>query len=178
MSKPLKFVGLCGSLRKASRNAGLLRYAGSHVPEGVTFEFAEVGDLPFYNGDITEKPAAVQRLVEQLKSADALVIACPEYNYSMAPALKNALDWASREAESPLAGKPLAIMGAGGGMGTSRAQYHLRQTCVFLDLRPLNKPEVFANAFSASFNEAGDLVDEKLQELIRQQLQVLATAAG
>ncbi|MBE9608122.1 NADPH-dependent FMN reductase [Chitinilyticum piscinae] len=176
MSKPLKFVGLCGSLRKASRNAGLLRYAGSHVPDGVSFEVAEVGDLPFYNGDIAEKPAAVQRLVEQLRSADALVIACPEYNYSMAPALKNALDWASREAESPLAGKPLAIMGAGGGMGTSRAQYHLRQTCVFLDLRPLNKPEVFANAFTASFNEAGDLVDEKLQELIRQQLQVLAAA--
>ena len=176
MSKPLKIVGLCGSLRKASRNAGLLRYAGSHVPEGVTFEFAEVGDLPFYNGDITEKPAAVQRLVEQLKSADALVIACPEYNYSMAPALKNALDWASREAESPLAGKPLAIMGAGGGMGTSRAQYHLRQTCVFLDLRPLNRPEVFSNAFGAAFNEAGDPVDEKLQALIRQQMQALAAA--
>ena len=169
-------MGLCGSLRKASRNAGLLRFAATHLPAGVSFERAEVGDLPFYNADLAEKPAAVSRVVEQLRRADALVIACPEYNYSMAPALKNALDWASREAESPLAGKPLAIMGAGGGMGTSRAQYHLRQTCVFLDLRPLNRPEVFSNALGAAFNEAGDPVDEKLQALIRQQMQALAAA--
>ncbi len=176
MTQELKFVGLCGSLRKASRNAGLLRFAAAHLPDGVTFERAEVGDLPFYNADLAEKPASVLRLVEQLRRADALVIACPEYNYSMAPALKNALDWASREAQSPLAGKPLAIMGGGGGMGTSRAQYHLRQTCVFLDLRPLNRPEVFSNAFGASFDEAGDPVDEKLQALIRQQMQALAAA--
>lgn len=176
MTQALKFVGMTGSLRKASRNAGLLRFAAANLPDGVGFELAEVGDLPFYNADLTEKPASVQRLLAQLRSAQALVIACTEYNYSMAPALKNALDWASREAESPLAGKPLAIMGAGGGMGTSRAQYHLRQTCVFLDLRPLNRPEVFANAFSASFNDAGDLVDEKLQALIRQQMQALAAA--
>ncbi len=176
MTRELKFVGLCGSLRKASRNAGLLRFAAANLPAGVNFERAEVGDLPFYNADLVEKPAVVSRLVEQLRRADALVIACPEYNYSMAPALKNALDWASRESESPLAGKPLAIMGAGGGMGTSRAQYHLRQTCVFLDLRPLNRPEVFSNAFGAGFNEAGDPVDEKLQALIRQQMQALAAA--
>ena len=176
MIQELKFVGLCGSLRRASRNAGLLRFAAANVPAGVSFERAEVGDLPFYNADLAEKPAAVSRLLEQLRRADALVIACPEYNYSMAPALKNALDWASREAQSPLAGKPLAIMGAGGGMGTSRAQYHLRQTCVFLDLRPLNRPEVFSNAFGASFDEAGDPVDEKLQALIRQQMQALAAA--
>lgn len=176
MTRELNFVGLCGSLRKASRNAGLLRFAAANLPDGVRYERVEVGDLPFYNADLAEKPAAVLRLVEQLRRADALVIACPEYNYSMAPALKNALDWASREAESPLAGKPLAIMGAGGGMGTSRAQYHLRQTCVFLDLRPLNRPEVFSNAFGAGFNEAGDLLDEKLQASIRQQLQALAAA--
>lgn len=176
MTRELKFVGLCGSLRKASRNAGLLRFAAANVPAGVNFERAEVGDLPFYNADLAEKPAAVSRLLEQLRRADALVIACPEYNYSMAPALKNALDWASREAQSPLAGKPLAIMGAGGGMGTSRAQYHLRQTCVFLDLRPLNRPEVFSNAFGASFDEAGNPVDEKLQALIREQMQALAAA--
>ncbi len=79
-------MGLCGSLRKASRNAGLLRFAATHLPAGVSFERAEVGDLPFYNADLAEKPAAVLRLVEQLRRADALVIACPEYNYSMAPA--------------------------------------------------------------------------------------------
>jgi chromate reductase len=88
--------------------------------------------VPFYNADITDKPAAVQQLLAQLAQADALLLACPEYNYSMAPALKNALDWASREPDNKLlAGKAVAILGAGGGMGTSRAQYHLRQSCVF-----------------------------------------------
>ena len=88
-------------------------------------------------------------------------------NYSIAPALKNALDWVSREPDcAPFNGKPVAIMGAGGGMGTSRAQYHLRQVCVYLNLRPVNKPEVFSNAFSASFNESGDLIDPSLQQQV------------
>ena len=105
---------------------------------------------------------------------DALVLACTEYNYSLAPALKNILDWASREPDHALlAGKPVAIMGAGGGMGTSRAQYHLRQVCVFLDLRPLNKPEVFANAFAGGFDADGNLIDEKLTHLIGEQMRVL-----
>jgi chromate reductase len=57
----------------------------------------------------------------------------------------------------------VAILGAGGGMGTSRAQYHLRQSCVYLDLHPLNKPEVFANAFAGGFDAEGNLTDERLQ---------------
>ena len=108
-------------------------------------------------------------------AADALVLACPEYNYSIAPALKNIIDWASREPDNALlAGKPVAIMGAGGGMGTSRAQYHLRQVCVFLDLHPLNKPEVFANAFAGGFDADGNLTDEKIAANIAQQLAALA----
>ena len=172
----LKFVGICGSLRRQSTNRGLLRAAQAGLPAGVSLDVVDLSDVPFYNADLADKPDSVKRVLAQIGAADAVVFACPEYNYSMAPALKNALDWASREAESPLAGKPLAIMGAGGGMGTSRAQYHLRQTCVFLDLRPLNRPEVFSNAFGAAFNEAGDPVDEKLQALIRQQMQALAAA--
>jgi chromate reductase len=118
----------------------------------------------------------VRRVLAQIGDADALVLASTEYNYSMAPALKNILDWASREPDNALlAGKPVAIMGAGGGMGTSRAQYHLRQVCVFLDLRPLNKPEVFANAFSGSFDPDGNLVDDKLRQLIADQMRALAT---
>jgi chromate reductase len=137
-------------------------------------EIADLGDVPFYNQDITERPAAVSRVLAQIGAADALVLASTEYNYSMAPALKNILDWASREPDNALlAGKPVAILGAGGGMGTSRAQYHLRQVCVFLDLRPLNKPEVFANAFSASFDADGNLVDEKLTGLVRDQMRAL-----
>ena len=103
------------------------------------------------------------------------MLASTEYNYSLAPALKNILDWASREPDNALlAGKPAAIMGAGGGMGTSRAQYHLRQVCVFLDLHPLNKPEVFANAFAGAFDGDGNLTDERLQKLVADQMKALA----
>lgn len=130
----------------------------------------------FYDADILVTPAAVERIVEQAKKADALVFACAEYNYSIAPALKNILDWLSRNSDNTLlSGKPVAIMGAGGGMGTSRAQYHLRQVCVYLNLHPLNKPEVFCNAFAGGFNEQGELIDEKTQALIVDMLDALVT---
>lgn len=175
----LKVLAICGSLRRASTNMGLLRYAKAHAPAGVEITIADLSSIPFYNADITDKPAAVQQLLAQLAQADALLLACPEYNYSMAPALKNALDWASREPENKLlAGKAVAILGTGGGMGSSRAQYHLRQSCVFLDLHPLNKPEVFANAFAGGFDAEGNLTDERLQGLVQQQLAALQALAG
>ena len=105
--------------------------------------------------------------------------ACPEYNYSIAPALKNALDWASREPNNHLlAGKAAAMMGAGGGMGTSRAQYHLRQVGVYLDLHFVNKPEVFVNAFApTSFDADGLLVDTRIQQSIEAQCLALVQLA-
>ena len=161
--RELKLLGICGSLRRQSTNAGLLRAAMAELPEGVTMEIADLSAVPFYNADIAEKPAAVKQLLAQIGAADALVLACPEYNYSMAPAMKNALDWASREPDNALlAGKAIAIMGAGGGMGTSRAQYHLRQVCVYLNLHVLNKPELFSNAFTPAFADSGDVQDEAL----------------
>lgn len=170
----IKFLGISGSLRKASTNHGLLRAAQARLPEGVSLEFADLGDIPFYNQDIAEKPASILRVFGQIQAADALVLACPEYNYSLAPALKNILDWVSREpGNSLLSGKPVAILGAGGGMGTSRAQYHLRQVCVCLNLHPLNKPEVFANAFAGAFDAQGNLLDETLKNLIGEQMQAL-----
>ena len=169
-----KVLGICGSLRRFSTNMGLLRYARDHAPAGMEIEIADLSDVPFYNADITEKPEAVQTLLRQMQQADALLFGCPEYNYSIAPPLKNALDWASREPDNDLlAGKPAAIMGAGGGMGTSRAQYHLRQVGVFLDLHFINKPEIFCNAKSDSFDSNGDLVDERIQGLVLQQLNAL-----
>jgi chromate reductase len=174
-----RFLGIAGSLRQKSTNKGMLRAAQANLPEGVGMECADLSDIPFYNADLQEKPAAVRRVLEQVGKSDALILACTEYNYSMAPALKNILDWASREPNNALlAGKAVAIMGAGGGMGTSRAQYHLRQVCVFLDLQPLNKPEVFANAFAGAFDAEGNLTDEKLIRLISDQMQALANKAG
>lgn len=173
--RELKFLGICGSLRRQSTNAGLLRAAMAELPEGVSLEIADLSAVPFYNADLIEKPAAVQRLLDQIGAADALVLACPEYNYSIAPALKNALDWASREPDNALlSGKAAAILGAGGGMGTSRAQYHLRQVSVFLNLHLLNKPEVFANAFAGAFDADGNLTDAKLIQQVAAQMQALA----
>jgi chromate reductase len=173
--RELKLLGICGSLRRQSTNAGLLRAAMAELPEGVSMEIADLSEVPFYNADLGSKPLAVDKLLAQMGAADALVLACPEYNYSIAPALKNALDWASREPNNVLlAGKPAAILGAGGGMGTSRAQYHLRQVCVFLDLHPLNKPEVFANAFVGAFDADGNLTDAKLIQQVAAQMQALA----
>lgn len=170
----MNILAICGSLRKKSTNMGLLRYAQAQAPAGSSIAIADLSAVPFFNADLTEKPAAVIELLQQLEKADALIFGCPEYNYSIAPALKNALDWASREPDNKLlSGKAVALMGAGGGMGTSRAQYHLRQVCVYLNLHPLNKPEVFANAFSGAFDADGNLVDEKIQGTINTQLTAL-----
>ncbi len=170
----MKFLAICGSLRKKSNNLGMLRFAQTHAPEGVSIEIAELSDVPFYNADLTEKPAAAVKLLAQIAEADALILGCTEYNYSIAPALKNALDWASREPDNNLlSGKPAALMGAGGGMGTSRSQYHMRQVCVFLNMHPLNKPEVFANAFANTFDDQGNLIDSKIQANIIAQLEAL-----
>ena len=117
-------------------------------------------------------PLALQRTLGLAIACLAPLLSCAA---ELAPALKNILDWASREPNNALlAGKPVAILGAGGGMGTSRAQYHLRQVCVYLDLHPLNKPEVFANAFAGGFSADGDLTDERIAGLITEQMQALA----
>jgi chromate reductase len=173
--KKLNVLGISGSLRKASTNRGLLRWAQSCAPEGMTIELADLSQIPFFNADRADnKPEAVLTLMNQAERADALLLACAEYNYSLAPALKNALDWLSRAPDNCLlAGKPLAIMSSGGGQGGARAQYHLRQVCVFLNLHPLNKPEIFCNAFSGSFDEEGNLIDTRVQELVEAQLNAL-----
>ena len=170
----LTFIGISGSLRRASRNTGLLRCCAAHLPQGVRMEIADISALPFYNQDI-EKPQAVKDLVARVTAADALVLACPEYNYSLAPALKNALDWLSREPDlAPLTGKTACIVGAGGGMGTSRSQYYLRQVCVYLNLHMLNKPELFSNAFTACFDDHGNVQDEGLAKQAADVMQGLA----
>ncbi len=178
MSK-LHILGICGSLRAKSHNRTLLSYAGTKLPEGVSLSIADLADVPFFNADISVKPAAVEKLLAEFARADAFWFACPEYNYSIAPALKNALDWASREPNNHLvAGKAAAIMGAGGGMGTSRAQYHLRQVGVYLDLHFVNRPEVFVNAFApTSFDANGLLIDSRIQQSIEAQCLALVQLA-
>ena len=169
----LEFLGICGSLRKASRNMGLLRKAKELMPQGSFLTIADISAIPFYNEDI-EKPDSVKRLVELGDRAAGWVFASPEYNYSLAPALKNAIDWLSREPGiKPFFGKPGAVMGAGGGMGTSRSQNHLRQVCVYLNMHLVEKPEFFSNAFSPAFNAEGNLVDATLTTQLEALMQAL-----
>lgn len=172
----IHLLGICGSLRQASHNKTLLLEASRSLPAGVSMEIADLAEVPFFNADLSEQPAAVSALLAAFNRADGLVLACPEYNYSIAPALKNALDWASRAPDNQLlAGKAAAVLGAGGGMGTSRAQYHLRQVGVYLDLHFVNKPEVFVNAFAGTFAADGSLQDDKVKALISQLMMALVT---
>jgi chromate reductase len=174
---PIRVVGISGSLRAGSYNSAALRAAVALAPDGMTIETAAIGDLPLYNDDVRAAgyPAAVQRFRDQLSAADAILFVTPEYNYSIPGVLKNAIDWASRPPSQPFDNKPVAIMGASGGvLGTARAQYQLRQMLVFLNAFPLNKPEVMIGAAQSKFDEAGTLTDEPTKEFIRTLLAALA----
>ena len=173
----IKVLAMCGSLRKGSYNMAALRIAIAQKPPGMTIEVADISQIPLYNEDVRQQgfPPPVETLRGQIKAADALLFACPEYNYSMSGVLKNAIDWASRPPDQPFAGKPCAMFGAGAGMaGTARAQYDLRRSCVFLDMHPLNKPEIFIGQAQTKFDENGNLTDEMARNLLRDQLIALA----
>jgi len=165
----IEILAFCGSLRRKSYNRLALQAAIELTPANMRISTTEIGDIPLYNDDIREQgfPSAVEQLGERIHAADALLFVTPEYNYSVPGVLKNAIDWVSRLPNQPCAGKPVAIMGASGGMlGTARAQYHLRQICVFLDMHPINRPEVMIGSAQSKFDESGKLHDAKTRELI------------
>jgi chromate reductase len=177
MAPPLKVVALSGSLRAASYNTAALRAAQALALDGMTIEIASIADIPFYDADVQAQgfPASVVALGEQIRAADAVLIASPEYNYSVPGGLKNAIDWISRLPDQPFAGKPVAMIGASMSLlGAARAQYHLRQIFVFLDALPINKPEVFITQAQLKFDATGRLTDEPTRGFIRQLLQSLA----
>ena len=172
----VKVLGMCGSLRKSSFNRAALRAAAELLPDGMTLTVADIAAIPLYNEDVRQAgfPPPVQSLREAIAAADALLFATPEYNYSMPGVLKNAIDWASRPPDQPFNGKPVAIMGATAGLwGTSRAQYHLRQSCVFLNMLPINKPEVLIAQAANKFDAEGRLTDQSTRDLIAQLLVAL-----
>jgi len=176
MSKSFKILGIPGSLRAASYNHAALRAAKELVPPGVSMEIATLAGIPPFNEDVEgQPPQAVVELKQRIRAADAILIATPEYNYSIPGVLKNAIDWASRPyGDSAWSGKPVAVLGASiGALGTARAQYHLRQVFVFLDMHPLNQPEGMIAKAGERFDESGRLTDEKTRELIGAQLQKL-----
>ena len=165
----IKVLAMVGSLRQGSYNKLALRAAIELKPAGMEIETADIGVLPLYNDDVREAgyPPPVQKLREQVKAADALLFVTPEYNYSVPGVLKNAIDWCSRPPEQPLDGKPAAIMGASTGrLGTARAQYHLRQICVFVNVLPVNRPEVMLSGAAKLFDADGRLTDESTRKFI------------
>jgi chromate reductase len=178
MAGTIRILGLAGSLRKNSYNRSALRAAQELVPEEAVLETHELDGIPPYNQDLENPaPEAVQRLKAKVRAADAILFVTPEYNYSVSGVLKNAIDWASRPyGDNPWDGKPCAIMGASVGMlGTARAQYHLRQMCVFLNMFPLNRPEVMIANAAEKFDAQGNLTDAKTRQKIQEQLRALAS---
>ncbi|KAG5227713.1 NADPH:QUINONE OXIDOREDUCTASE family protein [Salix suchowensis] len=147
----IKVAALCGSLRKGSFNRGLLRSAiqlSKESVNGMEIEYIDISPLPMLNTDL-----------EKILQADSVLFASPEYNFSVTD-------------HELLADKAAAIVSTGGSFGGGRAQYHLRQIGVYLDLHFINKPEFYLNAFAppAKFDSDGNLIDppskEKLKEVL------------
>ena len=176
MNKTINIIGFTGSLRLHSYNKAALRAAKKLLPEGATLDIVDLSDIPFFNEDLEVEgiPQAVLDFKKKLSTADAILISTPEYNYSIPPVLKNALDWASRGTDLPLSGKPLAIMSASPSIfGGSRVQYNLRQVCVRLNLLPLNQPEVFIMKADGKFDKDGRLINETTRNSISKLLKAL-----
>lgn len=174
----LSIVAVPGSLRRNSYNAAALRAAEQLAPSQMRIEIFDIGSIPLYNEDIrtTHLPASVAELRAKVKDADGVVIATPEYNYSVPGVLKNAIDWASRPPDQPFDQKPVAIIGASPSpMGSSRAQYHLRQILVCLNAFVMPKPEVIIANASQRFDIQGQLTDETTRESLRKHLEAFAS---
>lgn len=176
MAEPITILGIPGSSRKGSYNRAALRAAQELAPETAKIEVFEIDGFPVFNQDDEGNvPAKVTHFKSKIRAADAILFSTPEYNYGIPGALKNAIDWASRPyGDSAWEGKPVALMGASGGpMGTVRAQNQLRQCFVFLNMYPVNRPEVLIGTAHKSFDEQGNLTNEQSRKLIRQLIENL-----
>jgi len=176
----IKILGIVGSLRKDSFNRLALKAAQELVQEGAVLILIELHDIPVFNQDNEMAlPAAVLEFKQQILLADAILFGTPEYNYSVSGVLKNAIDWASRPyGESAWTGKPAAVMGASSGsLGTARAQYHLRQILVTLDMPVVNQPEVMIGNAAKRFDQNGKLTDEPTRQHIQKLLAALVRLA-
>src|SRR5512135_510788 len=176
MNKNVHILGFAGSLRKQSYNKAILVAALEMVPEDATLEIFDLEGIPPFNQDLERQPPEkVKEFKSKIRAADAILIATPEYNYSIPGVLKNAIDWASRPyGDNAFDGKPVAIMGASiGALGTARAQYDLRRSFVFLNMLPLNRPEVMVPLVQDKVDANGRVTDEKTRKKIRELLQSL-----
>jgi len=170
MNDNVKILGIAGSLRSASYNRAALVAAQGLLEDGVTIELFDLEGLPLFNQDKEGQPEPrVIEFKKQIRDADAILFSTPEYNYSIPGVLKNAIDCASRPyGDSAWRGKPVAVMGASiGAFGSVRAQLHLRQCFVYLDMLPVNHPEVTIAHAGQAFDGDDRLVDDTSKALIR-----------
>jgi chromate reductase len=180
MADPIKILGIAGSLRKQSYNKGALRAAQKLCPEGATIEVFDLAGIPpFSQDDEKNVPPKVNEFKQKIRSADAILLVTPEYNYGMPGVLKNAIDWASRPyGDNAWSGKPVALMSAALSMGGGvRAQYQLRQAFVFLNMEAVVQPEVAIGNAPERFDKEGNLTDETSKKLIGQLLRNLVDKA-
>ncbi|HEX3349463.1 MAG TPA: NAD(P)H-dependent oxidoreductase [Acetobacteraceae bacterium] len=173
----IKIIGISGSLRTGSLNSALLREAVELRHRDVHIEIVPIGELPLFNADVEAVglPEPARQLRERIRHSDGILIATPEYNFSVPGVLKNAIDWISRPVADPVVrGKPVAIMGAGGRLGTARAQAHLRQICTGLSMLVLGQPEFFLASAWERFDANGRLADEPSKQALAALLDAFA----
>ena len=170
-------LGIADSLRSASYSRAALRAAGELLPHGWRLEIFDLDGIPpFLPAEEARPPRAVTELKRQIRSADAILFVSPEYNNALPGVLKNAIDWASRPlGDSAWQYKPVAILGASVSVvGTVRAQLHLREVCVYLEMHPVNRQQVTITEASHKFDASGALVDLRSRGVIRVLLESLA----
>jgi chromate reductase len=176
VQQKVRILGFVGSLRRKSFNKTLMRAAQELLPDDATLEVFDLAGIPPFNQDQeNQPPTTVKTFKAKIKAADALLIATPEYNYSIPGVLKNAIDWASRpHADNAFEAKPVAVMSASiGRLGGARAQYHLRQSFVYLNMYPINRPEVMLPFAQENIDKDGNLTNEDTRHLIKQLLEEL-----
>ncbi len=169
MANQLKVLGVCGSLRKASLNMAALKACAELMPAGMTLQIASIGDIPLYNQDVFDAgiPQPARRHYDEIAAADGVLIATPEYNFSLPAPLKNAIDWVSKMDNQPYQDKPVAVFSASRGpMGGARVQYDLRRILTQLWGHVLPRPEVFIGNAQSKLDAQGRITDEATRKFL------------
>jgi chromate reductase len=176
-----RIVGVAGSLRTGSFNAALLRAAAGLMPAGTSLEIATIKGIPLYDGDVEANegiPQAVAALKDQIAAADGLLLVTPEYNNGMPGVFKNAIDWLSRPpADIPrvFGSRPVAIIGASpGNFGTILAQNAWLPVIRTLGMQPWFGSRLLVSRAGSVFNDAGEMVDEKMKAQLQKFVQGFA----
>lgn len=178
MKTSYHFVAISGSIRKGSYNTLVLKTLQQIAPRHITIEHLSIKEVPFYNFDLHEKkfPAHVEKLNDAIKASDAVIFVTPEYNYSVPGVLKNTIDILSRSPKKPFDMKAVGIMGASPGvLGTARAQYHLRQSMVFLNAYVMTQPEIMIGKVNEKFDANNQLADKETEKRLLEFLEALAS---